>query len=784
MFKKILSILLIPVLLFAAGSVTHEYKLENLSVKNGMVYAKGCRTSMEGFAPMVAVRPIALALPKGYEAVSFEVEYSGLTVMPDEYNLKPFIPSIDLEKGPHPDLHKIKSDVYNINAYFPEKVRSNWFRVQYKCGIPIFYTLVKPVQYNAVTCKVQYYKNFSVKVTIAPVRSPVVYNVSPATISQVQSLVDNPEAVSNFPLTPKSRGAYEYLVVCPSSLEDAWDDFVAFNLRRGMRTQIQTTDYIYSNMSGADNAAKVREYIKQEYTNNNIIFVMLGGDAPSLIPVRYFRAQFYDHHISPDRFNDKKQLGAEIYYSTLDGDWKGTNQYYGEPGTEDMVWDVYAARFPADNTSELNNMMTKTIKYSETPVKDEVTNVFLCGNFLWDDYGVSVYGGDHTEEFWGNCDKNSYETYGFPTSDFSVERLYEKSGSWQVSTLRSRINSFKPAIFEHLGHGNTTYAFQETNTGVTNSNYKNDGTNANFFIITTGACYPGNFDYSSDCIMEQYLSISNGAVATQAFDDSGLEDDDGTNGVGQRIRRYFHDAIFNPEKKMHHLEMALGNAKEVNAEIITNPDIETPPYFGALRFIAYQYSNLGDPALSIWTKTPQDLTVTSTITGKVFQCDTKAAYSMVALCDNTGNTVVTTQFTGIDGKCKIESDQALSDYIDAHPGEKMVVRIKAHNYMPYEGEVDISTGIIDVMADDFNLSTSLNASANAVRINYTLPVQGFVNVSIFSAKGSLVKTLANGNQGSGSHVVNLSNNELGSGVYYCRLRINQTQCVTKFVVTK
>ncbi len=784
MFKKILSILLIPAVLLATEYITQKYELGTPEVVNGKVVANGCRASREGFAPMVAVRPIALALPLGHEAVSFEVEYSGLTVLPGEYNLNPFIPSVDLEKGPHPDLHKIKSPVYSINAYFPEKVRSSWFKVQYKCGIPIFYTLVKPVQYNAVNCKIQYYKNFSIKIHTAAVKSPPVYNVSPATISQVQSLVDNPEAVSGLPLTPKSRGAYEYLIVCPNTLKDSWDEFVAFNLRRGMRTEIQTTEYISSNMSGPDNQAKIRAYITQEYENNQIIFVMLGGDAPNLIPVRYFRAQFYDHHISPDRFNDKKQLGAEMYFSTLDGDWKGTNQYYGEPGTEDMVWDVFACRFPADNTSELGNMINKTIKYSETPVKDEVTNVFLCGNFLWDDYGVSVWGGDHSEEYWGDCDKNSYETYGFPTSDFSVERLYEKNGSWNVSTLRSRINSFKPAIFEHLGHGNTTYAFEETNTGVTNSNYKNDGTNANFFIVTTGACYPGNFDYSSDCIMEQFLTISNGAVATQAFDDSGLEDDDGTDGVGQRIRRYFHDAIFNPAKKMHHLEMALGNAKEVNAEIVINPDIETPPYFGALRFIAYQYNNLGDPALSIWTKTPQDLQVTSTITGKVFQCDTKGSYSTVALCDNTGNTIVTAQLTGIDGLCKIENDQALSDYINAHLGEKMKVRIKAHNYLPYEGEVDIPTGIINVVADNFNFNTSLNSSTKSVKINYSLPAQGFVNVSIFSAKGSLVKTLANGNQSAGSHIINLNSSEIGSGVYYCRLRINQAQCVTKFVVTK
>ena len=547
-----------------------------------------------------------------------------------------------------------------------------------------------------------------------------------------------------------------------------------------MRTQIQTTDYIYANMTGADNAAKIREYIKQEYANNNIIFVMLGGDATNILPVRYFRARFYDHHIDPDRYNDKKQLGAEIYFSCLDGDWLGSNTDYGEPGTEDMAWDVYAARFPVDDASELNNMINKTIKYSETPVKSEVTNLFLCGNFLWGDYGVDVWGGDHSEEYWGDCNTNLYSTYGYPTSDFTVERLYEKNGNWSVGTLQNTVNSFKPAMFEHLGHGNTTYCFQESNSGVTNSNYENNGTNANFYIITTGACYPGNFDASGDCIMEQFLTISNGAVATQSFDDSGLEDDDGTDGVGQRIRRYFHDAIFNPAKKMHHLEIALGNAKEVNADIVTNPDIETPPYFGALRFIAYQYSNLGDPALSIWTKTPQDLQVTPSLTGKVFECDTKAPYSTVALCDNTGNTIITTQFTGIDGLCKIENDQSLSDYIDANPGEILKVRIKAHNYMPFVS--DISTSITNTIAD--NLNSSFAMYGKTINVKYTLHTQGFVNISVFNSKGALVKTFLNKNQAAGRYSINFESNELTNGIYYCRTRINRTQSVNKFVVTK
>ena len=248
MFNKILFIFLIPILLFSAEFVNHNYSFKEPKILDGKVSLEGCRTSRQGFAPMVAVKPVALVLPLNHAAVSFEVEYNDLTPLAGEHYLKPFRPSVQIGQKAYPGFHTQKSAVYNRNEFFPAAVRSNWFRMQYKNGIPIFVTLLKPVQYNPVTCQVQYFKNVSIKINTIAVRSSAVYNCTPAVKSLVGSLVDNPETLAGFPITKKDENDYDYLIVTMNSLKDAWGDFVEFNKRRCLRTQIQTIDYIKSNI--------------------------------------------------------------------------------------------------------------------------------------------------------------------------------------------------------------------------------------------------------------------------------------------------------------------------------------------------------------------------------------------------------------------------------------------------------------------------------------------------------------------------------------------------------
>lgn len=797
MLKKTFFFLLIPGLVLVFADVGKVFEFEPPRIVDGVVVMNGCRSARDGFAPMVAEKPVHLALPLGHEAVSFAVSYNGLTELSGEYHVKPYIPSFDISKGPHPETGKIRSAAYNTNAFLPEAKRSGWFTTQYKCGIPIFTTSLNPVQYNAVTGKIKYYTSIAISVQTQPAQRaalPVV--CTPFTKSLLQTLVDNKEDVAAIPNTQKDEDDYEFLIITPETLKDSWNTFIDFNARRCMQTKVETIQYISSNSTGVDLQEKVRTFIKKQYTDHRIVYVILGGDVTSNannIPYRKFHARMYDHHVSPDRYIDEENLKADMYYSTLDGDWKGSNSTYGLPGTEDMFWEVYTGRFPVDNTTDLTNMINKTIKYSEQPVIDEVMNLFLVGNFMWGDYGVDVYGGDYVEQFLGVCTEHGYTTHGWTASDWTIDRLYDKTGNWSVSQFRSKVNSLKPTWIDHMGHGNNTFSFNETNTGVTNSNYQNDGTNANYFVIVTSACYPGNFSYS-DCLLEQFVKIENGAVACIGCSNSSWGDDDGTNGSTQRPYRYMHDAIANPAKRIHYLEMMHALSKEDQSDIVLNTDINTAPYFGSISYCCYETNVLGDPALSIWTTKPMTYTDLPDYTATATEFTMKTPpYSWVALLDENGD-FITTQLTGYvydadasfvvqDSTCKI-NDDLYKNYVANNPGKKIKVRIKAHNYLPYEKEVEVTTGIFADNSGTLPANYSIRSFGKFVRVSYTLTNEELITVSIYNSKGALVKELINSKQGAGNHSIDINSENFSNGIYYCKLNTVRDQSVKKFFITR
>ena len=65
------------------------------------------------------------------------------------------------------------------------------------------------------------------------------------------------------------------------------------------------------------------------------------------------------------------------------------------------------------------------------------------------------------------------------------------------------------------------------------------------------------------------------------------------------------------------MEMMNSFSKEVNIDYILETDIRKKPYYGQMKFCAYELTVLGDPALSVWTETPKTWTAlpTATATG-------------------------------------------------------------------------------------------------------------------------------------------------------------------------
>ena len=615
--KFLLPIIILSVSLVMSGEINFQYNFDKPVVIDGKVFLEGCDRSNAAFSPAVVLKQIRLLLPDGEKAVSYKVTCSNPVFLYGKYDLVPVEASGRLSIEPPADIKGKRSDVYYKDEFFPAKPNSERFFTQYKNGHPVFMTILNPVQYNPVSKTVRYYTNITVSVTTTlENRSSIHIKNDLDVVSMLRKLVDNPEDANLQAVPERSKDGYDYLIITPSAFAGSFGTFTAFNYRRGLISSIKTVEDILTEMTGVDTQEKIRNYIIQEYTNNGITYVLLAGDT-DYIPHRGFRSEIMDYGTD---YYDETDIPADMYYGCLDGTWKVQgSSYYGEPGSEDLLWEVYVSRFPAGSTTELGNLISKTIQYSENPVAGKVAKNLLVGELLWEDDPelgwVDSYGGDCMDEMVGYCDHNSYSTTGFGVN-WTNSQLYDRDlGYWYKSDLINTIKSQDVTWIDHLGHSNNTYNMRMTNDDIKNSNFDNDGTSANPFIVYSQGCYSGSFDnrdpygyyISSDCIGEAFVNFSRAAVAYIGNSRYGLGSPFDTDGSGQRFHRYFHDAAFSQD--ITKIEQMNAYSKEVNAALILEEDINLGPYFGQCKWIAYCVNVLGDPALDIWTAEPAAMSV-------------------------------------------------------------------------------------------------------------------------------------------------------------------------------
>jgi len=77
-----------------------------------------------------------------------------------------------------------------------------------------------------------------------------------------------------------------------------------------------------------------------------------------------------------------------------------------------------------------------------------------------------------------------------------------------------------------------------------------------------------------------------------------------------------------------------------------------------------------------------------------------------------------------------------------------------------------------------------NPFNNSTNISFDLPKDDLVNLSVYNAKGELVKTLVSGNQSAGMQSVTFDANGLNSGVYYYKLQTGDNAMTKKMLLVK
>lgn len=757
MKKFSLTLLLALVCAFvSAQTIEMSYSFSNPKVTTlrgyEQIQLEGCMQSAQIGQPSLPWQSVSLLLPQGAEAESIEVELFDFQEITGNHNLFPYQPSRTTNDVEKRDL-VINDAVYASKSVYPAE-NHGIVTTQYKNGYAFAFSAFTPVQYIPSEGKVMVAQNAKVRVHLKAAKadhSNMLWG-TPEIKNSVRRLAQNPEMIENYQTRGRDLNVYDVLIITSSEYVDAYSEYCEYYNSIGMRNRIALLSDIYANMSGDDNQDKIRNYIIQEYQTNGIMMVVLGGDV-NIVPYR----GFYCYVTSGGGDQESNNIPADLYYSGLDGTWNDNgNNRYGEPGEDDLLPEIGISRMSFNNTTELGNMINKTLMYQQQPVMGEFHKVILAGEHLYDNPNSN--GSDYLELLIGTHDDNGYTTVGYPV-DYDFTKLYEEEGNWSGSLLKQAINAGTSYV-HHDGHANSTYVAGWYS--ISNSDFSGaNGTTHNYTFFHSQGCDCGAFDES--CILEKMVTMQNFAVAVIGNSRYGWFNEGQTEGPGAHLEREMTDAQWGD--RLGWLSMAHANGKYMTAPWVTAPGQWEE---GALRWNFYDMNVLGDGVVNVWLDEPFTATVevpsqvvigTPSINVTVTDPNGNGLLNYRCLVFMDGEAIAI-GYTDENGEAQIEFEGGLQNV------GPMVMKVCGVNSYPQEVELmAVPSDTPYVVYDSYSLNGGEQIEFNGnYSFNMTLSNVGSVNannvtatISCESEYVTINETTINVGNISGNQMVTLEN---------------------------
>jgi hypothetical protein len=606
---KIVLLLVLVVSLYSE-TITKKYKLGSSTVER--VEGHVSFNMVGGFKlgkvgdPGIPYFTSSLLLNDGEVAKSVEVvdvEYGEIL---EDIDLLPVVQGAPISKlKDTPLVIKKNEGIYNSNQLFPQNL-SRDLHTGYLRGSSIASFAYPSAQYNPVTKQLHTINSITFNLITESDSGKidkVTKKTSSLTSDRLMKLVDNPEKI-RFEYT-KNSDKIDILLLTSESLEPHFTEYVNYKKRTGFKTEVVTVEYIYSNYSGSDDQEKIRNCVKDYYENNEIEYLILGGDSDpqnssgDIIPHRGF---YCDPDYPSMADND---IPADIYYSNLDGDWDsdGDNNY-AEPGEEDFYAELSVGRICVGTQEEIENSTHKLQSYQQSPVAESIENYLMVGELLWE----GIWGKMYLTMVSEGSSEHGYTTVGF-NENINRETLYQQDGNWSTIDLYNMFNTTGINMLHHLGHSSTTYNMLLNNSDLTTSNFTNDGISKGYVLGYSQGCYPGAFDnretsagaYVEDCFCEKITNMETAEAAFIGNSRYGWGDNTGTDGPSNYYHREYVDAIFG--ENITRIGDANRDSKEDNVGFVAGN--------GMVRWCYYQLNLFGDPTLDIFTETPTEFSCTT-----------------------------------------------------------------------------------------------------------------------------------------------------------------------------
>ncbi len=542
-----------------------------------MVMIDGLRQFGVVGSPRLPVKTIRILIPFGYK-------FTGISAQGVSRKLNGTCSIVPVQKPIRPGAKFSKTiskndKVYAMSTPYPANPCPDPMVYRLK-GFSILTANLYPIQYIPSTGEALFYQDITVTVKLEKGSSDInsLYRGLPGDISEVARLVDNPKIVETYPSRLASKGDYDLLVITNSTMQSQFQKLADWKNLIGTKTEIALISDILSSSTGRDDPDKIRNFIKDEYSNNGIDFVIIGGDV-DVIPKR----GMYDN--SPESNN----FPSTMYWSCLDGTYDGDNdQKYAEWLEDDVDYlaEVFVGRIPVETAQEATGVINKIISFESSPRPKDIA---LHGS-MFDMMGNGGLGNSAKEIKEGNSVTNNIGCHDYIPNDYTVHTLYEPDEKPTKSQFIDLWNK-DVLIFNHGGHGmETYYSVSYSGDGFGNSDAQ-ALTNNVYPIHASGSCLTGYFDYDQeDCLAENLiLNPNGGAIATLLNARFGLYSGSNACELSGELDIEFFRLCF--EDSVSTLGQAAQYARQCFAA-----DAERSSGY---HFVLLEWNLLGDPSLSI-----------------------------------------------------------------------------------------------------------------------------------------------------------------------------------------
>ncbi len=508
----------------------------------------------------------SMVIPQGTSLEGVEVEVVSEYSFSGIYNITPVI-SLPFNQ-PIPSILP-RSQVYSYGAFPLSSIQE--IDTGNKTGFRIASFSYVPFSWDPLTGKLSIVTEAILKPKIASVGNEPRYQLSETQIntavSALESVVSNPEMLKTYaPLLATDVDGAPWVVIADSSFLSILEPLIELReVTHG--SSFISTQWIYENYEGYDTPEQIRNYLKDAYENQGLVYALIVGDYGETTRIS-----------SLSIGGNVMDSVTDLYFSDLDGSWDlDSDHLYGELGDGiDWYSDIYVGRFSTDVPNRLGAIVNKTIAYETTaPEGAWQTTAMLAGAGLWV---------DDPPGYWGSFVCDSVDSR-IPES-WTVHKLYEDYESHpnnQIELLNQGVSY--STISGHGNPGGIYWYFDPPTEIVTNSNYSdidNEGTPTVFHSI---ACHPGHLQDVA-CIAERLMFWPHGGGIAVMFNSHWGIGTPPAFGPSEWLELFFAEALIQGEQ----YEIGVAHA-------VSKDEFKANVSISMQSWILQENNFLGDPAL-------------------------------------------------------------------------------------------------------------------------------------------------------------------------------------------